>query len=66
MYLKIIFQNPKHFCRDLTMVILEIYKISAVEFKQIFMTLIETITNIIAKKIQEVSFLVETNKKAVK
>lgn len=56
MYLKIIFQDPKHFCRDLTMVILEIHKISITEFKQIFMSLIETITNIIAKRIQEVSF----------
>lgn len=56
MYLKIIFQDPKHFCRDLTMVILEIHKISVTEFKQIFMSLIETITNIIAKRIQEVSF----------
>jgi len=37
------------------MVILETYKTNIVEFKQIFMTLIETIMNIITNKIREVS-----------
>jgi len=37
------------------MLILEIYKINTVEFKQVFMTLIETILNIIANQIREVS-----------
>jgi len=37
------------------MLILEIYKINTVEFKQVFMTLIETIMNIIANQIREVS-----------
>lgn len=36
------------------MVILEIHKINIVEFKQIFMTLIETIMNIITNTIREV------------
>lgn len=37
------------------MLILEIYKINTVDFKQVFMTLIETIMNIIANQIREVS-----------
>jgi len=37
------------------MLILEIYKINTEEFKQVFMTLIETIMNIIANQIREVS-----------
>jgi len=36
--------------------ILEIYKMNTVEFNQVFMTLIETIMNIIANQIREVSF----------
>jgi len=37
------------------MLILEIYKINTLEFKQVFMALIETIMNIIANQIREVS-----------
>lgn len=37
------------------MLILEIYKINTLEFKQVFMTLIETIMNVIANQIREVS-----------
>lgn len=40
------------------MLIWEIYKISLVDFKLVLMTLIETIVQIIANHIREVSFLI--------
>lgn len=46
--------DPKIFRSNLIMLILEIYKINTVEFKQVFMTLIETIMNIIANQIREI------------
>ncbi|KAL4131307.1 hypothetical protein QTP88_008640 [Uroleucon formosanum] len=46
--------DPKIFRTNLIMLILEIYKTNTVEFKQVFMTLIETIMNIIANQIREI------------
>jgi len=51
------FQKPSKFRNELTILFLEIHQISPVELKQIFMTLIDTITNLIANEIREVSHL---------
>lgn len=50
------FQEPPKFRRYLTMLISEIRKISIEEFKNVFITVIENIMNIIANQIREVSF----------
>lgn len=42
---------------QLTMLIMEIHKINIIEFKQVFTILIETVLNIIASRIREVSIL---------
>lgn len=54
------FQDPKIFRNNLITQILEIYKMNTVEFNQVFMTLIETIMNIMANQIREVSLTLLT------
>lgn len=51
-------QKPVYFRSQLTLLFLEIHKITSVDFKQIFMTVIDTITTIIANQIREVSLYV--------
>lgn len=49
------FQAPLKFRCQLTMLLMEIHKISITEFEQVFSILIETIINIIANRMREVS-----------
>lgn len=48
-----------NFRRELTLLILELCKLSTIEFKRVLATLIETIMQIITNQIREVSFVLQ-------